>query len=282
MGTPRAIQITLFLIGLLLSEMAIAKLWMLVTDPFADIRVGLPKSILWISVAFDFALAWINFSAKDHRLLILVNLAVFAAFAVFSSIRWMLGYSSCGCSGSLELPIWYFVMLDIGLVIWLLFVGHRHGLLDNGPSHLASVWRSLSPMRRGQVAGVGLFLVVMLAIQFPIAAPLRSVVLGEPKIQATVSVTDPLKVGEECSGEVELHNTSSFPARIIGISHSCRCFDFRDDPTTVVLPAHSRISRALIIKPRESGPLRERIELFLDHPEQFRVAVNFVGMSKGD
>jgi hypothetical protein len=287
MGTAPTIRITSLLIGLLLSVTAIAKLWMLLTDPFADIRVGLPKSILWISVALELALAWFNFRATlgsdplPSRTMLLVNLAVFAAFGLFSTTRWLLGYRSCGCSGSLELPIWFFVIFDLGLVVWLVILGRRHGLLDNAGSYLVSVWRSWSPERRGQFAGAGLFLAVMVALQMPFVASLKAMILGEPKIQATVVVNDSLKVGEESSGEVELRNVSSVPARIVGVSRSCRCFDLRDDAIALVVPPHSSISRALVIQPRKPGPLHQRVELFLDHPEQFRVAIDLVGTVSG-
>ena len=60
-------RIPFCLVGLLLTVTAIAKLWMLLTDSFADIRVGLPKEILWLSVAFEFWLAYENFRLRDHR-----------------------------------------------------------------------------------------------------------------------------------------------------------------------------------------------------------------------
>lgn len=37
------------LIALLLLASAGTKLWMLLTEPFADVRVGLPKEILWLT-----------------------------------------------------------------------------------------------------------------------------------------------------------------------------------------------------------------------------------------
>jgi hypothetical protein len=50
-------NITFYLIGLLLLFTAIAKLSMLMTDSFADVRVGLPKGILWTSVVIELWLA---------------------------------------------------------------------------------------------------------------------------------------------------------------------------------------------------------------------------------
>ena len=92
----------------------------------------------------------------------------------------------------------------------------------------------------------------------------------------------PLAVGGSASAVVELRNRSAFPARIVGVARSCRCFDFREDPVSLVLPAHARITRALVIRPRRSGPIHQRIDLFLDHPEQFRLAVHLVGSVSGE
>ena len=51
-------KIPFWLIGILLTATAIAKLWMLLTDPFADVRVGLPE--LSVSLVLAAALMWLK------------------------------------------------------------------------------------------------------------------------------------------------------------------------------------------------------------------------------
>ena len=99
-------RLPFYLIGSLLAATALAKLWMLLTDSFADIRVGIPREILWLSVALEFWVAFENFRIRDRQVLAFINTVVFGTFAALASIRWLLGYGSCGCSGNLELPAW--------------------------------------------------------------------------------------------------------------------------------------------------------------------------------
>ena len=277
-----AINLPFYLIALLLATTAIAKLWMLLADPFADIRVGIPKEILWLSVALELWLAFENFRIRDRRVLAFVNTVVFGSFAIFASIRWLMGYGSCGCSGKLELPAWMFVLLDIGIVTW--FIGRASGRTQvfAGVRELTSWWRDWSPEKRGRLVGLALFGGMVLAIQLPVAAPLRAMALGEPPIQAMVRIDGELTVDRDSTGDVVLWNRSPQPAKIVGLNRSCSCFDFSDNSFSRIIPANERLSLPLVIKPEKTGPLHQRVVLFLDHPEQFRVNIDVVGSAKGE
>lgn len=52
----RSQRIAFKLVGILLTTTALAKLWMLLTNPLADVPVGSPKEFIWLSVAFEFCL----------------------------------------------------------------------------------------------------------------------------------------------------------------------------------------------------------------------------------
>jgi len=95
-------QIAFLLIAALLLFTATAKLWMLWTDPFADVRVGISREILSLTVLFEFALAAANLSLRNRALLAWINIFTFGSFGIFASIRWYLGYGSCGCAGNIE------------------------------------------------------------------------------------------------------------------------------------------------------------------------------------
>ena len=136
MTTVRSIQITRTLIGLLLSVTAAAKLHLLLTDPFADLRAGLTVPVIWLAVVLELALAWMNFRGRDARLVMIANVAVFALFTALSTTRWLRGHSSCGCAGSLELPVQVFALLDAGIVVWLVWLGRRTGVLVGAAGHL--------------------------------------------------------------------------------------------------------------------------------------------------
>jgi hypothetical protein len=274
-------RVPFYLIGLLLTATAIAKLWMLLTDSFADVRVGIPKEILWLSVAFEFWLAFENFRLRDHRVMAFVNTIVFASFAIFASIRFALGHSSCGCSGSLELPSWIFILIDVVIAGWFTLSDSQRSRVGVGFSQIQENWSAWSPEKRGRLVGLGLPAIFIFGLQLPIAAPLRAMVLGEPFLVATVKIDGDLILNQQTTGIVEILNRSSQPAKIIGISRSCRCFDLAVDPVSKIISASAGISLLLVIKPNKLGPLRQRVELFLDHPIQFRVNIDVLGSVKG-
>ena len=132
-------RLPFFLIASLLSATAIAKAWMLLTDPFADLRVGISREILWISVAFELWLAFENWRIRDPRVLTLLDSITFTAFAIFAGTRWAFGYTSCGCSGNVELPPWVFLMLDCGIVAWFVSSLGRRSDLNAGARPQSSV-----------------------------------------------------------------------------------------------------------------------------------------------
>ena len=123
---------------------------------------------------------------------------------------------------------------------------------------------------------------LIFAIQLPIAAPLRAMMFGENPIQAIVKIDGELVLDQQQTGQVELLNQSFRPAKIVGISRSCRCFDVQEDPISQTISANGRLTLPLVIKPNKLGPLHQRVELYLDHPKQFRVSVSVVSFVKGE
>ena len=271
-----------YLIGLLLMATAIAKLWMLLTDSFADVRVGISKEILWPSVAFEFWLAYENFRLRDIRVMSFINVVVFTVFAVFASVRWLLGYVSCGCSGSLELPAWIFIGLDLGIVTWLTASRSSRDRTTAGLRELGFRWQRYPPSARGRLAGLAIFASAIVVMQLSVAAPVRAMLFGDLKIQAIVKIDGDLIFGEAANCQVEIVNQSYRSAKIIGFSRSCRCFDLSEDPISKTIPANGRLVFPLVIKPTKLGQLHQRVELFLDHPNQFRVNVDVFGSVKGE
>ncbi len=270
------------MIGMLLLFTAIAKLWMLLTDSFADVRVSLPKEILWVSVVAELVLAWVNFRFRDPQFLSVVNTTVFASFAIFAIVRLAMGYASCGCSGKLELPAWLFITLDIGIVSWFLLPRYNRKETIEGAGRLVNWWRELTVSARGRFAGLGFFVVVIGFLQFPFAGPLRAKIFGEQPIQASVYLDENLILGEQKKGRVVIWNQTNHAAKIIGVARSCRCFDLVENPVGESILPHDRVPFAITIKPNNLGSLRQRVELFLDHPEQFRMNIDVVGFVKGE
>jgi hypothetical protein len=276
-------RVPFYLIGLLLTAMAIAKLWMLLTDSFADIRIGLPKEILWLSVAFEFWLALENFRLRDQRVMAFINTIVFASFAIFASVRLAMGYKSCGCSGSLEIPAWVFIVIDLGIVAWFAGTGRSRRRLLDGSRFLVHQWSECTPDRRGRWAGLLVFALLLVALQQPIINPVRAFLFSESPIKSVLYLdAEDLMVNQLSTGYVELLNRSLQPAKIVGLTKSCRCFDFGEDPISTVIPTNGKVKLPLLIKPTRSGSLQQRVELYLDHPKQFRLKIDVVKNVKGE
>ena len=151
-----------------------------------------------------------------------------------------------------------------------------------GFRELVRWWKCWSPAVRGRFVGIAVFAAMVLAIQMPYAASLRAMALGEPPIQAIVRIDGQLILNHETTGQVEIWNRSSQAARIVGMNRSCRCLVLNDNPFSQIIPANEHISLPLVIKSEKTGQLHQRIVLFIDHAEQFRVNVDIVGFSKGE
>ncbi len=275
-------RIVFTLIAGLLLFTAIAKLSMLLTDPFADVRVGISKEILWFSVLFEFGLAFLNLRLKDINVLAFINTVVFASFGLFAGTRWLLGYGSCGCSGNLELPVWVFILIDGLIVAWFMRTQVTRYRVLAGYSQLMRLWNAWSPENRGRWAGGAMMVGLMFGMQLPIAAPLRAMMFGEDVIQAIVKIDDDLVLDQQQTGQVELVNRSFKPAKIVGLANSCRCFDIEEDPISQTIPANGRLMLPLVIQPNKLGPLHQRVELYLGHPKFFRMKLNVVDFVKGE
>jgi hypothetical protein len=279
-------RVVFTLIGVLLLFTALAKLGMLVTDSFADVRVGISKKILWFSLLAELGLAYLNFRQKHPDSLALLNTVVFSSFAIFAAGRLLLGYGGCGCAGNLEIPGWVFLTIDISIVSWFCRNGNARWELIATARELIACGSRCSPERRGRWAGAAVFAGLLLSWVFgwqvPLITPVLERVLGSDTIQTLVRIDDPLILDVQATGQVEIANRSSHPAKIIGISRSCRCFDLSEDPISKIIPANGRLTLPLVIKPNKTGPLHQRVELYVDHPKLFRVNVGVFCSVKGE
>jgi len=109
-------RVVFFLIGCLLAVTAILKLWMLLTDPFADITAQTPRLLLWIAFYVEVALVAALLSRLDNATKWIMASLVFCAFGCFSLTRLLLGYASCGCTGAISVPPWASLVLNIAVI----------------------------------------------------------------------------------------------------------------------------------------------------------------------
>jgi hypothetical protein len=85
--TIKRIDKTLFIaIALILFATALAKLSMLLTDPFSHLRVGIPNWVLWLIVLFEFWFASENIRMRNRdRLFFLMRFCLRASLHILPS-----------------------------------------------------------------------------------------------------------------------------------------------------------------------------------------------------
>ena len=107
------IRLVLFILAGIFALAAGGKLWLVATDPFADIKLGFPLPIICLTIAAEFALVYLNLKAilRPPRslprlpLAWLANVAFLSILFIVSIARWAMGYVSCGCFGLFKLLI---------------------------------------------------------------------------------------------------------------------------------------------------------------------------------
>ncbi len=274
-------RVVFFLIGLLLSVTAILKLWMLLTEPFVDVRLILSREVLWVVVVFELCLAYANFVFGSRKWLPAIDILVFTAFGIFSCVRYLLGYDGCGCAGAIEIPNLVFIVTDFVIVaILALCCWYQNNRLF-GLLELKRHLKSLKAEQKGVLFGLSVFLLGLFLIQLPIAEKFRVMVLGGQRISGKVEVVDDVRLGRETIGLARLTNLSDHPARVMGSAKSCSCFALARDIQGTVIPANSTVTVPVVIRPKEAGQLRQRIDIYLQHPEQFRVCISVFSFAKG-
>lgn len=258
---------------------AVLKLWLLLTDPFADLNVGLSKEIIFAAIVLELIVGYFNFRHINQRRIALLNVIVFSFFGFFSLAKWYLGSGYCACAGVIRLPIWIFITIDFVLasIFFLLF---RLNQLRRAELGFYEMRRALARCASPGTTVAVVFFVLFLGWQhFLGLAWFRSTRFGEQPIKVRLKMPERLRVSQESTGEVEFHNQSTTDAKIVGLDVSCRCFEL-DEPIGLVIAANSIRKIDFRIVPMKQGEVRQRAVLFLDHPEQFQMTLDLVGSAK--
>ncbi len=273
-------RIVFFLIGGLLIAAATSKAAYLLTNPFADIHLGLPAEVIWLSVVIDFALGAANLALGRTRLLSFVNLVVFTGFCLFNLVRFVGGETTCRCSGFLEIPIWITLLLDLSVVCFFVHSRHRRQEAIHGAKDLHTIFAGANPIVGGIAAGAGFLIVVVVAFPTLGLGSLGDRLFANGAIEAQAAYQNDLQVGQQKLIEVAIRNNSNWPARFVGVQGSCSCLSIADDLAARELPPRGHALLPIWITPPQTGKLHQRLTIFLEHQERFRIDVEVVGFVK--
>jgi hypothetical protein len=269
------IRLTTFL----LLVTATAKILTLLTDAYADLKLGVSVEVLWSVAIAELALVAMNLRHRSLPELLCINLVVFCAFWCFAFSRWLLGYGSCGCTGNIEVPSWFFACVDSAIVLAILVPAAGRSMFFDGWESLKKRWQACDAGTRGSIFGIAIFTLVIGILQFPALKPIKESLSGSPSVVvAEASMLSGLDVGKTEVGEITLTNHSSVDGRIVGVGVSCGCVSVPS--IEGVVPANGERKIQFQVTPRNRMPFHQRVTFFLNHSEQFQVDVDVLGSIK--
>jgi len=256
-------RVVFFLIGLLLSVTAFLKLWMLLTDPFADISAQMPRILIWIAFLIELFTVVVLVSKTAVEAKWIVTLIVFAGFWSFSLIRLLLGYTSCGCTGNIDLPPWASLILNNTIVVVLMLCRPNIQTLGQVLAKYSNPFRS--GLNWGRVSAVGVAILLLAAAQLPAISSRLGMV---PNVSGmVVDLPRQLDVGRAVEVHATLHNRLDQPVMILGFSKSCTCITDSGTAPRLILPA-SKVEFSIRITPHKPGRFRQRVICYVNVPGQ--------------
>lgn len=258
-----------FLIGCLLSFTAGAKLWLLWTDPFADLHTPYPLWILW-SVAFAELVAVFFLVCRcSLELKSSIVAVLFFAFLLVSCLGVLVGSGSCGCAGGIEVPPTASLLVNLLVLVANGLVRRQHGLTmipRPGLNHLAA-----RPGQKGTgfAAGMPAVLSGMVAAIW-LWGCLHLIRTDQALKDApqdrgiSASVVPLIVAGDNATSRstVRIENHSDHPATISGIKTSCSCL--AAFPESNIIPAGGSCQLELTVGPGQAGPFHYRLILYVD------------------
>lgn len=272
--TFRTISIAL---AILLATTAILKLHMLLTDPFADIKTGLPKYLFVSLIAFEAcAVSCLFFFGNNPDESTITNwwllIVMFITFFFVSIAKTILGHDNCGCTGMVTVPPLAMAGVDL-FVIGLLFCYRPICGFDvvKPPTLIMSFAKFWT----------GAFLGIASSISFLVAFH------SDTLFRKQSLVVEPVNIGTRSSfdpviANVLIKNISDSSVKLIGVTRSCGCLDFGSLNFPVEIPPQDVLEITVRITPKKKGIFWQRVVFFVDLDEQSFVQVEFSGQFWSD
>ena len=268
-----------FFIASLLAFAAVAKLLLVLFDPFADLVAGWPLGVLWMTLIVESSVIVVLFGRNSYSVKWTVCFVLFLGFLFISVVRFLLGFESCGCFGAMVLPSYASALISCVILGLLMRSAIRTqqsilGILQQG---YQAIRDNLAP-KASQWIGLVIVLISFTILTFePVKQRLRKVIDGEGVIAEPVWL-DGLVLGQPFQGEITLRNLSIDPVTLVGSKSSCSCMSVNFQRTT--LDGRASLKQRFQIVPGSVGRIHQRLIFYLDLKRQYCIAVDIVGYSK--
>lgn len=251
------------------------KSWMLIQDPFADLRTGYPFGVLGMAISLELVIAYCLLS-KSISLAVkwALSSSLFFLFVLVSSSRFVLGFQSCGCFGVLEVPQWTSLLLSIVVLALLVFQCGLTEVLKTYRSGFCGI-RSWMAKYQLEILGASIAISLFMIVTYRPVKESIAQWLGQRTVAASPVLVDDVTLGDSKRGTATLTNTSNAVVSVLGIEKSCVCIalDFRK---TIIAPGKSAVI-SFQITPKQTGDFHHRLICFLDSRHQQRVGVEILG-----
>ena len=255
------------LIASVITIASITKIWQIATDPSMDVKSDLPVSLTFLVAVAELALAIIFLRSKW----VVAWIAMFGSMSVFSLIslyRYFSGATNCGCFGAVDTPILAVLLFDMSSVFVLLILRPTLVEFQDASDLMLQLARSGNSFHAGLFSG---FLVFILS-----SVLLTTIAFGSQTV-VRLTVKTPIILKCDVDNEVKIlaTNQGNTLVSIVGSSTSCGCVVVMDE-SAMIAPRESREIRTLV-RPRVSGPFRQRVKIFLDAPGQISCDAYILG-----
>jgi Protein of unknown function (DUF1573) len=259
-----AFWLVAFVLTGVLAASALMKVHLLLTDPFADIRVGVPASLIIASTCVELFAVIFVLGSRHSKTVHSVLLATFAVFLLVSAINVLLGANKCACGGALQLPPIVFLGIDVLALIALFFVRPP----------VAGTERPF-PWNWVQFAlgVVTVFAGYAFANHSAAGRELIARYLSDREVLSDAVELGKKPINETARCELKLRNVSAQSVHVVGVKKSCSCIIPENRFPMAIRPGESA-ELAIQVKPDKAGDMHQRIRLFLDSKRQPYLDIN--------
>jgi hypothetical protein len=247
------------------------KIHQLLTDPFADLKIGYSRFWLWGAGMAEVGVGVFVFWNRITSLSWWILTVLFLVLMLFASWNIWNGQSDCGCAGAISISPWVFWLFDIGVLACLIALRPSREvtpIIQVGSSS-GSTWGAL----------LGGFLVIFLFLAFQADAVPSSLAswLGRRPL-ANVRVDLGQRAGlNPFDQTVILSNPTDQDMRIVGVEKSCKCVVWHHSALPT-LSSRGTAEITLTVLPTSKGPFHQRVKFYVDSPQQYSFAVDIVGL----
>ncbi len=258
---------------------ALAKSWMLVTDPFVDIKTGYPVILIAAAIIVELGLVYLLFT-QEFETKVLATLLLFSAFLAVSTYRVAVGKGSCGCLGNFEVSPIVSALVNLAIISIVVWMGASKlggvGKLFRSICSACSLSNGHPNFLRFAGVAFGLLLIAIVSEIGWVKSSFAGILHGERTV-----IANSLYLGEIpnepklFTAEVILSNSSPDAATLIGSSQSCSCTSVQINGQEV--PAMGQVKIPVTFTKNRAAEFHHRVRFFLDHPHQFSVDAEIIG-----